>query len=199
MTERPVVGSAEWVAWRRAVDLDDYERRFDRIAAEGGNPHGEVDFVMRLAPGDALDAGCGFGRVAIELHRRGVEVVGVDLDPDLVDRARRRASELEWHVADLITLDLGRTFDLVVAAGNVIGFVEPDSRRGAVVSCARHVAPGGHLVMGNHLQRSWPSVAELGDWAADAGLVTVAVHAGWDGAPFVDGDYAVTVFARPGG
>ena len=42
-----------------------------------------------------LDAGCGTGRVAIELARRGIEVVGVDADPDMLERARRRAPQLD--------------------------------------------------------------------------------------------------------
>ena len=199
MSDQPSIGSAEWRAWRRAVDLDDYERRFDRIAADGGNPHGEVDFVMQFAPLDALDAGCGFGRVGIELHRRGVEVVGVDLDPDLIERARRRAPDLDWRIDDLTTMDLGRTFSLVVAAGNVIGYVDPARRREAVVACARHVAPGGHLVMGNQLTRGWPTVDEQRRWAADAGFAEIRVFAGWDGTPFDGGDYAVVVFSRPRG
>lgn len=190
------IGSAAWMAWRRAIDLDEYEARFDRIAAGGGNPHGEVDFVMRYAPRTALDAGCGFGRVAIELHRRGVEVVGVDLDPDLLARARRRAPELEWHRSDLVSMDLGRTFDLVVLAGNVIGFVEPDDRPAATRACARHVAPGGHLIIGNQLRPDWPTADDLESWSALEGLVPVDRLGGWDGEP-PGGDFVVSVVGRP--
>lgn len=200
MTDAPdggSVGSEAWVAWRRAVDLDEYEARFDRMAAEGGNPHGEVDFVMRLAPRTALDAGCGFGRVAIELHARGVEVVGVDLDPDLLDRARRRAPGLDWRRADLSRLDLDRRFDLVVLAGNVLGFAEPTSRADAFAACAAHVDVGGHLVIGTQLRRDWPTVDDHRRWAERNGLDLVTVHADWEGAEFADGDYAVLVFARP--
>lgn len=194
----PTVGSEDWAAWRRNVDLDDYEARFDRIAAKGGNPHGEVDLVMRLQPRTALDAGCGFGRVAIELDRRGVDVVGVDLDEDLLERARRRAPGLDWRRADLATFDAGREFDLVVVAGNVIGFVEPGDRPRAVGSCAAHVAPGGHLVMGNQLRADWPDVDDLERWAVAAGLDPVDRFSGWEGQPFEpSGDYAVLVLRRP--
>ena len=48
-----------------------------------------------------LDAGCGTGRVAIELARHGVDVVGVDVDASMIGEARRRAPELEWVEADL--------------------------------------------------------------------------------------------------
>lgn len=53
--------------------------------------------------------------------------------------------------------------------------------------------------MGNQLTRGWPTIDELRAWATAAGLGDVGVFAGWDGAPFVDGEYAVVVFARPRG
>jgi SAM-dependent methyltransferase len=186
--EDPTVGSADWAAWRSAVDLDEYEQRWERIATSGGNPHGEVDFVMAYAPRTALDAGCGFGRVAIELSARGVMTVGVDLDPDLLDRARRRAPELDWRLADLSTLDLG----------NVIGFVESTERADAVRHCARHVAPGGRLVIGNQLRPAWPTAEQLDEWCALEGLEPESCHGGWNREPFmVDLDYVVTVHRRP--
>lgn len=194
----PTRGSEDWAAWRRNIDLDEYEARFDRIAAEGGDPHGEVDFVLRYEPTSVLDAGCGFGRIAIELDRRGVEVVGVDLDEDLLERARRRAPGLDWRHGDLASFDAGREFDLVVVAGNVIGFVDPPDRDAAVSSCARHVAPGGHLVIGNQLRRDWPTVADLERWAIAGGLEPVDRFSGWDAVPFDPaGGYVVVVLRRP--
>ena len=194
----PIAASPQWVHWRRTVDLDEYEARFDRVAADGGNPHGEVDFLERFAPRSVLDAGCGFGRIAIELRRRGVDAVGVDLDADLLERARRRAPDMTWHLADLVTFDADRAFDLVVAAGNVFGFVDPSFRADALRSCARHVAPGGHLVVGNGLSARWPTVDDYEQWAAAAGLTAVDRFAGWDGTPFTDGgDYVVGVWSRP--
>ena len=46
--------------------------------------------------------------MAVELARRDVEVVGVDLDEDLLDRARAKAPDLTWVLADLAGLDLSR-------------------------------------------------------------------------------------------
>jgi len=198
MSTDPIEGSSDWAAWRRAVDLDEYESRWDRIAEQGGNPHGEVDFVMAYAPRTAIDAGCGFGRVAIELTARGVETIGVDLDADLFARAQRRAPEIDWRLEDLATVEIGRTVDLVVVAGNVIGFVEVVDRPEAVRNCARHVAPGGHLVIGNQLKASWPTVEEIDRWSAEAGLVLVDRFGGWDREDFdPNGEYVVTVHGRP--
>ena len=96
--------SDEWASWRRTVDLSGYDERWARMAAAGQNPHGEADLVMRFAPTSVLDAGCGTGRVAIELARRGVDVVGVDLDDDLLAVAREKAPQLTWVTADLARL-----------------------------------------------------------------------------------------------
>ena len=55
-----------------------YDDRFDRLASAGVDVHGEAALVDSYGPGSVLDAGCGTGRVAIELSRRGHPVVGVD-------------------------------------------------------------------------------------------------------------------------
>src|SRR2546430_3503284 len=52
--------------------------------------HGEANFVVRFAPASVLDGGCGTGRVGRELARRGIEVVGVDIDPQMLATARRK-------------------------------------------------------------------------------------------------------------
>ena len=198
MTSDPTMGSAQWAEWRRLVDLDEYESRWDQMAERGENPHGEVDFVMQFAPTTALDAGCGFGRVGIELDARGVEIIGVDLDGDLLDRAKRRAPSLDWRLADLATVALDRQFDLVVVAGNVIGFVDEPSRESAVRNCARHVAPNGRLVMGNQLNAGWPTIAEIDSWCALEGLVSAGHQGGWDGEELGEApSYVVTVHQRP--
>lgn len=192
--------SDEWIRWRERVDLDEYDQRWRDMEAAGRNTHGEADLVMTYAPRTVLDAGCGTGRVSIELARRGVEVVGVDLDPDLLDRARAYAPEIEWHLDDLATFDLGRTFDVVVAPGNVIGFVAEADRPAAVRGCAAHVAPGGRLIVAYSLGGRWPSVEQLDQWCAEAGLQLEDRFATWDRDPFGDpavADYHVTVHRRP--
>ncbi|MCO1657760.1 class I SAM-dependent methyltransferase [Pseudonocardia sp. S2-4] len=169
------------------------------MAAAGRDPHGEAAFVMAFSPVSALDAGCGTGRVAIELARRGVDVVGVDADPEMVDAARRKAPELPWRVADLAELDLGRRFDVVVLAGNVVPYVTAASRTAAIARCARHLTPGGRLVAGFALRPGWPTPAEYDRWCADAGLLPTERYATWDREALGDDPrYAVLVHAAPG-
>ena len=52
-----------------------YDRRFEELAARGVDLHGEADFVDSYGPASVLDAGCGTGRVAIELHAAGGPLV----------------------------------------------------------------------------------------------------------------------------
>ena len=134
---------------------DEYQARFDALAASGVEVHGEADFVEAYAPASVLDAGCGTGRVGIELARRGIEVVGVDVDASMLATARRTAPELTWVQSDLTVLDLGRTFTLVLLAGNVPLFTPPGTQPALVARGAAHVAPNGHLVAGFSLNRGY--------------------------------------------
>lgn len=184
-----------------------YQERFDTLAEQGVDVHGEASFVRSLNPRSVLDAGCGSGRVAIELARHGIDVVGVDVDGSMIAEARRRSPELPWVQADLVTLALGRSFDVVVMAGNVPLFCPPGDRRALVGACAAHVGPGGALVAGFQLDRvlSAGPVAERGysldeydSACSDAGLTLTERWATWDRHPFVPGgDYAVSVHRSP--
>lgn len=170
-----------------------YQARFDKLAAAGNDVHGEADFVMRIAPRTVLDAGCGTGRVAIELARRGVEVVGVDVNPSMLAVARDLAPQIPWLESDLTVLDLGRTFDVVLMAGNVPLFTPEGTHAALVAACARHVGPGGVLIAGFQLGRGY-DVADYDAHAEDAGLSLAARYATWDGDPFPgDHTYAVSV------
>jgi SAM-dependent methyltransferase len=157
-------------------DGEDYQARFDRLAASGQDVHGEADFVMSFSPGTVLDAGCGTGRVAIELARRGVEVVGVDVDPSMLATARGLAPDLTWVDADLTEFDLGRTFDVVVLAGNVPLFTPAGTQAALAAACAKHV--GGVMVAGFSTDRGY--TAEDWDEACTAaGLAPVDRFSTW--------------------
>lgn len=188
-----------------AWDGDEYQRRFDELAAGGVDVHGEAAFVLAYAPVPArrleactvLDAGCGTGRVGAELARRGVSVVGADVDASMLATARRTMPEVEWVQSDLAALDLGRTFDVVVMAGNVPLFTPPGTEAALVAGCARHVRPGGGLLIaGFQLGRGY-SLEQYDEHTAAAGLRLAERFATWDREPFVDGgDYAVSVHVR---
>ncbi|WP_148573705.1 class I SAM-dependent methyltransferase [Nocardioides caldifontis] len=198
-----------WRRVARATQGEDYARgyagHFARIAAAGEDVHGEAAYVAGLlAPGSSvLDAGCGTGRVAARLADLGFDVVGVDVDAAMVQVARAERPELTWVVADLGALDLGRRFDLVVLAGNVVPFIDPSALPVAVARLADHLRPGGRVVCGfgldeEHLPTGGPVVtlAAYDEACGSAGLELVTRHAGWDATPYDGGGYAVSVHAR---
>lgn len=104
-----------------------------------------------------LDVGVGDGNTAIEAARRGAAVTGLDISPDLLDKARRRIAaegfhvELhEGHAEDLPFADA--TFDAVVSVLGVI--FAPDHER-AVAELARVCRPGGTVAVTAWVDVSW--------------------------------------------
>lgn len=177
-------------------DGPSYQARFDALAASGMDIHGESDLVRSYGPATVLDAGCGTGRVAIELAAHGLCTVGVDVNASMIAEARRRAPELEWVEADLSRLALGRHFDVVVMAGNVPLFCPEAARADLVAAAAAHVASGGRLISGFQIDRGY-GLDAYDRAAASAGLVVEDRWATWDRRPFDPaGDYAVSVHLR---
>jgi SAM-dependent methyltransferase len=185
---------------------DAYDRRFEDLAATGMDMHGEAALVASCAPESAsvLDAGCGTGRVAIELNRRGHAVVGVDVDGAMLEAARAKAPDLIWVHGDLADPGLdfdGRTFDVVVMAGNVLIFVPPGTEGQVIDNVARWLRPGGLLVTGYSLRPDANDDAfgprQHDTLAARSGLVLQDRWSTWDKHPYASGDrYAVAVHRR---
>jgi SAM-dependent methyltransferase len=186
----------------------DYAARFAALAESGVDLHGEARFCASLVPTGAriLDAGCGTGRVAVELTRRGYECVGVDVDASMLAEARRAAPDGTWIRSDLADLDLraeGLTepFDLVVCAGNVVPLVSAGAGARTVLRMAQQLRPGGLLVAGFGLDRAHlprqAAVVPIDDydqWCVAAGLSPQVRFATWDADPWnPDCGYAVSV------
>jgi SAM-dependent methyltransferase len=179
---------------------DEYDQRWRRMAAAGKSIHGEADFVdalLRQSGGTrVLDAGCGTGRVAIELAARGYLTVGVDADASMLAAAREKAPGLTWLHADLCRLAVDDEFDIVVLAGNVMIFLDPGTEGRVLQQLARTVTPGGLVVAGFSLRPDRLQLDAYDRHAAAAGLHLVQRWASWDGAPFTGGDYAVSVHRK---
>ncbi|MCX6487133.1 MAG: methyltransferase domain-containing protein [Mycobacterium sp.] len=186
---------------------EEYDARWIPLAEAGENIHGEADLVETLlresGRNRVLDAGCGTGRVAIELSRRGFVVTGVDADAAMLDAARAKAPEIDWREGDLAgSIDprvnsLGPgTVDLVLLAGNVMIFLDPGTEGIVLQNLAAQLADNGLLVAGFSLQPGQLSCDRYDEAAAEAGLSRAARWASWDRQPFAGGDYAVTVHRR---
>lgn len=191
--ERIVAENPQHSAW--------YIKRFRDLAADGTDIVGEARLIDAMVGRGAsiLDAGCGPGRLGGYLHRRGHRVVGVDIDPELIEAAEQDYPGPRWLVANLATLDLPAQgvqagFDVVVCAGNVMTFVAPSTRRDVLARMAAHLGPQGRLVIGFGAGRDYP-FDTFADDAAAVGLVEQLRLATWDMRPFLaDSDFLVAVF-----
>jgi len=109
----------------------------------------ELDrLIQARRPGarTVLDVACGTG--AHLEHLSGYEVEGLDLDPEMLVVARERLPGVPFHEGDMVAFDLGRRFDAVVCMFSSIGYVRTAERlRSAIGSMARHLEPGGLLVV----------------------------------------------------
>ena len=190
--------------WQQQSDAPlgaDYDAHWKTLAESGKNIHGEADLVESLLSGpdrSILDAGCGTGRVAIELARRGHRVWGVDSDPRMLTTALAKAPELSWLQADLADLPEGlpAAFDVVLLAGNVMIFLTPGTEGQVVEALAGRLQPGGLLVAGFSLRPDHLTLEQYDRLTESAGLRLVHRWSTWDREPYAGGDYAVSVHAR---
>jgi 2-polyprenyl-3-methyl-5-hydroxy-6-metoxy-1,4-benzoquinol methylase len=187
--------SLQWSQWRAVTDLNEYYARWRNLEALGQSPHGEADFIESFHPATVLDAGCGMGRVAIELARRGLDVVGVDLDDDLLEFARRSQPSMRWVHADLATMCLDDRFDVVAMPGNVMVFCRAEDRMQIIRNLAAHLAPGGLLVAGFQLDRGLGALtlAEYDQLCAAAELDLLHRWSTWQSDSYQGDAYAVSV------
>ena len=177
-----------------------YVERFRTMAAQGADLAGEARLVDAMLPRGArvLDAGCGPGRVGAELHARGHVVVGVDVDPVLIEAARADHPGPDWRVGDLADLDLpaeglAEPFDAIVCAGNVVTFLAPGTEVEVLRRFRAHLAPGGRAVVGFGTGRGYAPDRFVAD-AEEAGLRVDLALATWDLRPYTpDADFLVAV------
>lgn len=105
-------------------------------------------FAAGLAPGaHVLDLGCGTGEpIARWFMAEGFRVTGVDFANAMLDIARSRWPDGDWHHGDMRTLDLGQTFDGIIA-WNSFFHLRPDEQRVCIARLADHLAPGAPLML----------------------------------------------------
>jgi SAM-dependent methyltransferase len=141
----------------RARHAAELARYYDLDLAE--DP-GDVDMYLALADaadGQVLELAAGSGRICVPLAAAGHEVVGVDNDPAMLERAaarwaavtdRKPGGSLDLVGADITKLDLGRRFGLVVLGLNSILLLDGRAeQRAALAAMAGHLAPGGRAVI----------------------------------------------------
>lgn len=180
-----------------------YVERFRKMEAQGEDLGGEARMIDAMVERGSrvLDAGCGPGRVGARLAAVGHTVVGVDVDPVLIEAAEQDHPGPTWLVGDLAELDLpargiAEPFDVIVCAGNVMTFLAASTRRAVLANFASHLAPEGRAVVGFGAGRDY----DFDDFFADAEAAGLRVDlklSTWDLRPFTpDSDFLVAVLRR---
>jgi len=144
-----MVAFLEWI-WGRDFMAPGGEGNVDKLV--GG---------LDLAGKRVLDIGCGIGGPAFVLARKyGAHVTGIDLEPQLIARATRRAEELGLsQQTDFRTVSLGafpfpdRHFDVVFTSG---ALTQMEDKAGIVAECFRVLEPGGVLTCYDWLKGDAP-------------------------------------------
>ncbi len=116
---------------------------------------GEVDCLEQLLglhpPRRILDVGCGAGRHAIELARRGYEVVGIDVAQGYLERARlegqRQGMAVEFRLQRGSELTELETFDLALAYNHTLGFMTEEELGEHFRRIARALKPEGCFLL----------------------------------------------------
>ncbi|MBB3602362.1 SAM-dependent methyltransferase [Mycolicibacterium sp. BK556] len=194
--------------WMRKVEADPghsqwYIERFRAMANAGDDLAGEARFIDAVAPRGAriLDAGCGPGRVGAYLASVGHQVVGVDVDPALIEAAEQDHPGPRWLVGDLAELDLpargiDEPFDVIVSAGNVMTFLAPSTRVRVLSRLRAHLASDGRVVIGFGAGRDY-EFGQFFDDVADAGFAPDLLLSTWDVRPFSDDSDFLVALLRP--
>lgn len=112
-----------------------------------------VDYLEALLkrvdfrPHSILDAACGTGNVSEILSARGYEVVGADIAPGMIEAAKAKHSKVEYFVADLAELDLGRKFDLAISLFDSLNYItDPQRLAKAIERVGEHLVDGGYFI-----------------------------------------------------
>ncbi len=147
----------------------DYARTYDREAFTQGTLQ-EVGFIEKEIRKNKqvriLDVGCGTGRHAIELARRGYDVTGLDLSPSQLERAREKARaagvKIEFIRKDARHFDFRGRFGLVIMlCEGGFPLMETDAMNYLILeNCAKSLRKGGKFIFST-LNALYPLVSSL--------------------------------------
>lgn len=139
--------------WYEEIFDENYLRTLPFMTAE--QTLREVDFLQAaLNPAKGarlLDVGCGYGRHAIELVQRGLEVTGLDLSLPLLMRAaeesQRRNLTVELVHGDMRKMAFERQFDGAYCMLTTFGYFDEESNLNVAEAMGRALKPGGRLLL----------------------------------------------------
>jgi SAM-dependent methyltransferase len=139
--------------WYEEVFDEDYLRTLPFMSAD--QTLREVEFIeasLGVKPGgQVLDIGCGYGRHAIELVQRGLDVTGLDLSLALLlraaDEAQRRAMSVNFVHADMREMAFEKQFDGAYCMLTSFGYFDEETNLRVAEGIARALKPGGRFLL----------------------------------------------------
>lgn len=133
-----------------------------------------ADLVRGAAPGGArrvVEVGCGPGRITAHLGGLGLDMLGIDLSPAMIEQARRRHPDLDFRVGEMTALDLPPGGAAGVVAWYSLIHIPPAEHPAVLAGFRRVLAPGGHLLLAFHVGGERRHITDAyghGDLAYDA-------------------------------
>src|SRR5687767_12686946 len=102
-----------------------------------------IEVARHIAPGRALEIGCGTGTNALWLSQQGFQVVAIDLAPLAIERARAKAPSVRFEVRDFLAEPPAGPFDFVFDRGCFHVFDGAAERERFAANVAALLSPGG--------------------------------------------------------
>lgn len=139
----------------------------------------EVNFIIeeaKLKAGEyVLDIMCGFGRHALEIANRGINVVAIDNLPDYINEIQGKAETkrlpVESICTDILEMRIDQEFDAVICMGNSLQFFNEEESMRILSNISAHLKSGGKFFINtwslaeiaakNFKDKSWSRIGEL--------------------------------------
>lgn len=170
------MGSQVQRPWFETVFDERYPELFGPLEGSSETEVEEILGLLPLPPGSAIeDLGCGRGRHAIPMARRGYKVTGVDISENMLRMARLRAERervaVEWVREDMRTFCRPGAFDLCVSLFTSFGYFTDEENRKVLENVSRSLKGGGVMLL--DLRNAGKGLSRLQD-----GDKTIEVPAG---------------------
>lgn len=124
-----------------------YLSRGKDYEADSQSVHELVKANLKSGGNSLLDVACGTG-IHLSYLKTYFDCEGLDLDPKMLDAARKKMPEMKFHQGNMLDFNLSRQFDIITCLFSSIGYVRtvPNLKR-AIDNMNRHLKPGGVLVI----------------------------------------------------
>jgi len=155
-------------AWFETIFDERYPELFGPLEEDAEQEVEEILGLLPLRRGSSVeDLGCGRGRHAIPLARRGYRVTGIDLSEKMLSMARERSGRegvvVEWVQEDMRTFCRPRSFHLCLSLFTSFGYFRDEENQRVLVNVARSLRKGGALLL--DLRNAGKGLTRLEDWS----------------------------------